>query len=54
MKTVWNLHSKILCTHARMHARMHTHTQPFYSSLDFVRDNPGELLPEETFTHSHL
>jgi len=25
--------------------------QPFYSSLDFVRDNP---VPEETFTHSHL
>jgi len=23
-----------------------THTQPFYSSLDFVRDSPGELVPE--------
>jgi len=32
----------------------HTHTQPFYSSLDFVRDNPGEPVPEETFAHSHL
>jgi len=32
----------------------HGHTQPFYSCLDFVRDNPGELVPEETFTHSHL
>ena len=32
----------------------HTHTQPFYGSLDFVRDNPGEMVPEETFTHSHL
>jgi len=31
-----------------------THTQPFYTSWDFVRDNPGELVPEETFTHSHL
>jgi len=31
-----------------------THTQPFYGSLDFVRDNLGELVPEETFTHSHL
>jgi len=31
----------------------HTHTQPFYGSLDFFWDNPGELLPEETFTHSH-
>jgi len=32
----------------------HTHTQPFNGSLDFVRNNPGELVPEETFTHSHL
>ena len=31
-----------------------THAQPFYDSLDFVRENPGELVPEETFTHSHL
>ena len=30
-----------------------THTQPFYGSVDFVRDKPGELVPEETFTHSH-
>ena len=30
-----------------------THTQPFYGTLDFVRDNPGEPVPEETFTHSH-
>ena len=27
---------------------------PFYSSVDFVRDNPDEPLPEETFTHSQL
>jgi len=26
-----------------------THT--FYSSLDFVWDNPGELVPEGTFRH---
>jgi len=32
----------------------HTHTQPFYGSLDFVRDYPDELVPEETFTHSRL
>jgi len=32
----------------------HTHTQPFYGSLDFVPDNPSEPVPEETFTHSHL
>jgi len=27
---------------------------PFYGSLDFVWDNPGEPVPEETLTHSHL
>jgi len=32
----------------------HTHSQLFYGSMDFVRDNPGEPAPEETFTHSHL
>ena len=32
----------------------HTHTQLFYGSVEFVRDNPGEPLPEETFTHSTL
>jgi len=25
--------------------------QPFYGSLDFVRDNLVEPVPEETFTH---
>ena len=29
----------------------HTHTQPFYVSVEFVRDNPGEPVLEETFTH---
>jgi len=29
----------------------HTHTQPLYGSVEFVRDNPGEPVPEETFTH---
>ena len=29
----------------------HTHTQPFYGSVEFVWDNPGEPVPEETFTH---
>jgi len=33
---------------------MHTHRESFYGSLDFVRDNPGEPVPEETFTLSHL
>jgi len=32
---------------------VHTHKQPFYSSVDFVRANPGEPVSEETFTHSH-
>ena len=31
----------------------HTHTQPFYDSVEFVWDNPGEPVPEVTFTHSH-
>ena len=36
------------------HTHTHTHIQSFYGSLDFVRDNLGEPVPEETFTHSHL
>jgi len=36
-----------------MHLRT-THTQLFSDSLDFVQDNPGEPVPEETFTYSHL
>ena len=39
---------------SEMAARTHARTQPFYGSMDFVRDNPGEPVPEETFTHSHL
>ena len=31
-----------------MHARTHTHTT---SSLDFVPDNAGQLVPEGTFCH---
>jgi len=31
---------------------LHTqNTQPFYGSVDFVRDNPGEPIPEATFCH---
>jgi len=37
-----------------VHTHTHTHTQPFYDSMDFVRDNLGEPVPEETFTHSCL
>jgi len=29
----------------------HTHTQLFYGSVDFVRDNLGEPVPEGTFRH---
>ena len=29
----------------------HTHIQPFYGSVEFVRDNPGEPVPEETLPH---
>jgi len=27
---------------------------PFYGSLDFVQDNPGEPVPGATFTLSHI
>jgi len=36
---------------ANTDAHTHTHTQPFYGFMDFVWDNPGEVVPEETFTH---
>jgi len=29
------------------------HIQLFYGCLDFVQDNPGEPVPDETFTHTH-
>jgi len=32
-------------------SKMSTHTQPFYSCLDFIWDNPGELIAEGTFCH---
>jgi len=38
--------------HTCIHTDTHTHTQPFYSSVDFVRDNLGVLVvPEGTFHH---
>jgi len=46
-----NIHTH---THPLTHTHTHTHIQLIYGSLDFVWDNPGELVPEETFTHSHL
>jgi len=40
-------------TQIMSHVHTYTRTQPFHGSLDFVRDNPGEPVTEETFTHSH-
>jgi len=37
-------------TRTHTHTHTYTHTQLFYGSLDFVQDNPGEPVPEETFT----
>jgi len=37
--------------HARMHARTHTHTIILRLS---GLDNPGDPVPQETFTHSQL
>ena len=48
-KTKTKLKQKIQKTKTK-----HTHTQPFYGSVDFVWDNLGEPVAEETFTHSHL
>jgi len=31
-----------------------THTQPFYGSLDLVRDNPGEPEPEKNNLYTYL
>jgi len=45
---------KVTNTHSHSHAHAHAHTQPFYGSLDFVWDNLGDQVPEETFTHSHM
>jgi len=28
------------------HTYTHTHTQPFYGSLNFVQDYPGNLVPK--------
>jgi len=56
--SVLGTHSDIATLHCtdetHTHTHTHTHTEPFYGSLDFVRDNPGEPVQEETFTHSHL
>jgi len=39
-------HARVLCSSGRHTISIpQTHTQPFYSCLDFVRDNQGELVP---------
>jgi len=45
------------CTNTRLHCIdcIVTHTHNHFTALwNFVWDNPGEPVPEETFTHSHL
>jgi len=32
-----------MVTYSEIHT--HTHTQPFYGSVEFVRENPGEPVP---------
>ena len=45
----------ICCTMFKIYEQhTHKHIQLFYSSMDFVWDNPGEPVPEDTFIHSHL
>jgi len=44
----YNRHSQVVYTASPLTQQ---HTQPFHGSLDFVWDNPGEPVPEETFRH---
>jgi len=55
-KMEWlNFHTFTMVSTAKfINAHTHTHTQPFYGSMDFVWDNLAESVPEETFTQSHL
>jgi len=59
LNNAWLLLPKLQCHNRRnfptiwLSSNTHTHTQPFYGSVEFVRDNPGEPVPKETFTHSH-
>ena len=44
--------NKPKCNNWNSNRPTHTHTtQPFYGSVEFVWENPGEPVPEETFTH---
>ena len=52
------------CAYHTPHTHTHTqrerdrdnclHSEPFYGCLDFFRNNPGEPIPENTLTKSHL
>ena len=58
VKWQW-LQGKLMTTwlHSQQPNHLTTNTvilQPLCGSLDFVRNNLGEPVPEETFTHSHL
>jgi len=48
-----NEYCKELYFYMLTHTHTHTHTHPFMA-LDFVWNKPGEPVPEETFTQSHL
>ena len=44
---------QLLCENHNLELQVnhwHTHAQLFYGCLDFVRNNPGEPVPEETLT----
>jgi len=43
-----NNHVKIFPKMKFLTGLTHTHTQPFYGSVEFARENPGEPVPEET------
>ena len=55
MKFIAELQKTMTTKGSQMQSQTHTytHTQPFYSSMDFDQDNTGEPVPEEIFTHSH-
>ena len=47
MRFVSNMISELACCHYwQTDAELHIHTHPFYGPLDFVRDYPGEPVPE--------
>jgi len=48
------VHNKIYVVLNTSTTAANTHTQPFYSSLDFVWNNPGEPVPEETTATKYL